>query len=497
MSRTLQEVASKLDNFSDSVVGRDSRVLTNLTHDSRKVNSGSVFVCMKGLHADGHNFAADAVALGAEALIAERELAIGATVPVFIVPDPKAAAEKIAPWFYGDPGQSLRLIGVTGTNGKTTTTHIIREMLIRAEKRAGLLGTIHALVGNEILPMKNTTPDVIELQSLLAHMKTAEMSHVVMEVSSHALEQNRVFGCEFDTAVFSNITQDHLDFHGNFDNYRNAKSILFANLCKDDNHKQGKTAVVNIDDPAGLFMLGQTQAKKITYAVQRPADIRATGVKIAANGASFRMTGMMGDFSVATKLTGFFNVYNLMAAAGAAYAEGVPVDIIREVMETVSRVPGRFERVEINMPYDVIVDYAHTPDGLENVLKTAKEFVKGRLIVVFGCGGDRDRTKRPIMGRIATVYADRIIVTSDNPRSEDPEQIIAEIVAGIVEASDRLDYEAVSDRRAAIKLAMTIADDGDVILIAGKGHENYQILGDRTIHFDDCEVVREVLEEMK
>jgi UDP-N-acetylmuramyl-tripeptide synthetase len=345
--------------------------------------------------------------------------------------------------------------------------------------------------------MKNTTPDVVELQSLLAYMKTAGMTHAVMEVSSHALAQNRVFGCEFDTAVFSNMTQDHLDFHGNLENYQKAKGTLFESLCKEGNLKQGKTAVVNIDDPAGLFMLDRTTANKITYSVQRPADIRATEVKIAANGASFHLTGVMGDFSVSTKLTGFFNVYNLMAAAGAAYAEGVPVDIIREVMGTVSRVPGRFERVEINMPYDVIVDYAHTPDGLENVLKTAKEFVRGRLIVVFGCGGDRDRTKRPIMGRIATVYADRIIVTSDNPRSEDPERIIAEIVAGITEASPRSCYEAVSDRKAAIKLAMSIADAGDVILIAGKGHENYQILGTRTIHFDDCEVVLEVLEEMK
>lgn len=497
MSRTLQEVACKLGATTASAAECGTELLTNMTHDSRKVTPGTLFVCMKGLHADGHTFARDAIARGAVALIAERELEIGATVPVFIMPDPKAAAEKIAPWFFGYPGRSLRLVGVTGTNGKTTTTHILREMLIRSGRPTGLLGTIHALVGSEILPMKNTTPDVVELQGLLAYLKTAGMSHAVMEVSSHALAQNRVFGCEFDTAVFSNMTQDHLDFHGNFDNYRKAKGRLFESLCKSDSYKQGKTAVVNVDDQAGTFMLDQTNAKKISYAVQNPADIRATGVKVAATGTSFNLTGIMGSFSVSTKLTGFFNVYNLMAASGAACAEGVPVEIIREVMETVSRVAGRFERVEINMPYDVIVDYAHTPDGLENVLKTAREFVKGRLIVVFGCGGDRDRTKRPIMGRIATVYADRIIVTSDNPRSEDPEKIIGEIVAGITAGSSSSRCETITDRRSAIKQAMSIAEEGDVILIAGKGHENYQILGDRTIHFDDCEVVRELLEEIK
>ena len=492
MSRTLRELVAKLPEAQWLSRQDKNPDILALAHDSRKVEPGTLFVCMKGATVDGHSFAAAAVAKGAVAVLAEQEVAGVDTVPVIRTPDVRQAVERIAAWFYGDPSTQLRLVGVTGTNGKTTTTHIIRSIFNRAGRPCGVSGTLHTLIGDRVVPVKNTTPDVLDLQSTLRDMVDGGMKAVAMEVSSHALALGRVAGCEYDTAVFTNMTQDHLDFHQTMENYREAKSLLFRQLVADGSQKANKSAIANIDDPAGEYMLAQTKARRIGYGMSEKADLRAVDIDLRPEGASFRVTGRWGEFAVQSRLTGLFNVYNMLAAIGVGCAEGIDIPVIQASLAEFEQVPGRFERVDIGRPFSVIVDYAHTPDGLENVLKTAKQFVRGQLIVVFGCGGDRDRTKRPIMGELATRYADRAIVTSDNPRSEDPAFIIGQIMAGITSPEARRKTTTESDRRTAIRQALALGQPGDVILIAGKGHENYQILADRTIHFDDREVVREL-----
>ena len=492
MSRTLRELVAKLPEAQWLSRQDKNPDILALAHDSRKVEPGTLFVCMKGATVDGHSFAAAAVAKGAVAVLAEQEVAGVDTVPVIRTPDVRQAVERIAACFYGDPSTQLRLVGVTGTNGKTTTTHIIRSIFNRAGRPCGVSGTLHTLIGDRVVPVKNTTPDVLDLQSTLRDMVDGGMKAVAMEVSSHALALGRVAGCEYDTAVFTNMTQDHLDFHQTMENYREAKSLLFRQLAADGSQKANKSAIANIDDPIGEYMLAQTKARRIGYGMSEKADLRAVDIDLRPEGASFRVTGRWGEFAVQSRLTGLFNVYNMLAAIGVGCAEGIDIPVIQASLAEFEQVPGRFERVDIGRPFSVIVDYAHTPDGLENVLKTAKQFVRGQLIVVFGCGGDRDRTKRPIMGELATRYADRAIVTSDNPRSEDPAFIIGQIMAGITSPEARRKTTTESDRRTAIRQALSLGQPGDVILIAGKGHENYQILADRTIHFDDREVVREL-----
>ena len=492
MNRTLREIVEKLPESQWISQPELNPNIMTLAHDSRKVGPGTLFVCMPGATVDGHTFAAEAVKQGAVALLVEHAVEGVDSVPVLLVADVRQAVEKLAPWFYGEPSRDLRMIGVTGTNGKTTTTHIIRAIFNQAGRPCGVSGTLHTLIGERILPVKNTTPDVLDLQAALREMVEGGMHYVAMEVSSHALALGRVAGCEFDSAVFTNMTQDHLDFHQTLDNYRDAKAILFSQLDAPHSQKGNKSAIANVDDPAGAFMLGKSQARCISYGIENAATIRAVNVELRPEGSRFTVTGALGEFEVRSKMTGLFNVYNMLAAISVAFAEGIGPQDIQTALETFERVPGRFERVEIDRPFSVIVDYAHTPDGLENVLRTAKQFVRGRLIVVFGCGGDRDRTKRPIMGELATRYADRVIVTSDNPRSEEPEFIIRQILEGIATAEAQNKTETLTDRRSAIERALSMAAAGDVVLIAGKGHENYQILADKTIHFDDREVVREL-----
>ena len=492
MNTTLNDIAAKLPQVAWQNPQTDNPLILTLVHDSRKVEPGTLFVCIQGSTVDGHGFASEAIRKGAVAVLAERPITDAGSVPVLLAPDVKKALEAISPWFFDEPSRKLRMIGVTGTNGKTTTTHIIRDVFNRAARPCGVIGTLHTLIGDRILPVKNTTPDVLDLQASLAEMVAGGMATVAMEVSSHALALGRVSGCEFDAAVFTNMTQDHLDFHGDLAAYRDAKAKLFRQLDAADAVKIGKTAIVNLDDPVGRFMLEQTKVRAVTYGIEHAAELRAVDVSIRPEGCRFRIVGAMEDLLVQSRLTGLFNVYNLLAAASVAYAEGIGASEIKTALENFSHVPGRFERVEVDKPFSVIVDYAHTPDGLENVLRTAKQFVAGKLIAVFGCGGDRDRTKRPIMGALAAQYADQVIVTSDNPRSEDPEFIIGQIVAGITSSAAQSRTEKITDRRQAIAKALDMAGPGDVILIAGKGHENYQILADRTIHFDDREVVREL-----
>lgn len=502
MAKNLKQLTALLSN--PLIRGRLDHTIKAVAHDSRKVVSGTLFFCLTGAHVDGHDFIAEAVRSGAVAVVVERDVPdlADSDVTIIKVSDTRKAMQTIVPCYFDYPGHALRMIGVTGTNGKTTTTYLIRDILRQAGHKVGLIGTIQTLIDQKALPIKNTTPDVIELQSTLAEMVSSGVEYVVMEVSSHALALNRVAGCEFDVGIFTNMTQDHLDFHQTFENYIDAKAGLFRSLNKSTNTKTGKTAVINLDDRAGAIMAENARCPIISYAVENPdVVLTANNVNVAASGSSFTISGPFGDIAVNLTITGMFNVYNVLAAVGAAIAEKISPAIIKAALEGFTSVPGRFELVQAGQPFTVIVDYAHTPDGLENVLKTAKQFVQGKIIVVFGCGGDRDRTKRPVMGRLAVQYGDIVLATSDNPRSEDPQKILLDIEVGIKEAlqADNLgkNYEVIPDRRQAITRAIKLAGPGDVVLIAGKGHETYQILKEKTIDFDDRQVAREVIKEMK
>lgn len=496
MTKNLRELIALLPGA--EIEGLLDRTITQITYDSRQVGPGSLFIALSGSKVDGHDYVANACRQGAVAVLVEKDVADASDATVIKVADTRAAMQVITPWFFDYPSRKLRMIGITGTNGKTTTTHIVRAILMRAGFKVGLIGTIHSLIGDKVLPVKNTTPDVVDLQALLAEMVKEKVDYVVMEVSSHALALGRVSGTEYDVGVFTNITRDHLDFHLTFDNYIDAKAELFRLVSAPDAAKQGKAAVVNIDDPAGSVMLDNCQCRSITYGVEGTADLTATDINVRSRGAAFVIKGPFGSLPLQLKITGVFNVYNVLAAVGAALAEGIDVNTIRVALEEFQSVPGRFELVDAGQPFTVIVDYAHTPDGLENILKTARQFAQGRIIVIFGCGGDRDRTKRPIMGRLAMEYGDVVIATSDNPRTEDPAFILQEVEVGLKEAGrGEKPYEIIVDRREAIARAIRLAEADDVVVVAGKGHETYQILKDRTIDFDDREVAREIIREMR
>lgn len=483
----LQAGGIKIKNHADVPI-------TSVECDSRKIKKGSLFFCVKGATVDGHTFVPQALAQGAAAIIAERDVAVPPEVPKIIVDDVHKAMEKIVPYFYDYPGKKMRMIGVTGTNGKTTITYILRAVLRRAGYKTGLIGTIKIMIEDEVLPIHNTTPDIVDLQKVLFQMQQAGMDYVVMEVSSHALALNRVAGCEYDTAVFTNLTRDHLDFHKTFENYALAKSKLFTSLTAEGNIKKNKTAVINIDDKASKVMLEHTNCPVISYAVKQSADLRAENVDINAAGASFELDGSLCQMVLNLKITGLFNIYNVLGAVGAALAEKINTAVIKEALEVFHSVPGRFELVRGGQDFSVIVDYAHTPDGLENVLNTARQIAKKRLITVFGCGGDRDRTKRPIMGKIAAEKSDIVIATSDNPRTEDPEFILSEVEQGVLPALHGF-HEKITDRKKAIYRAIELAQKDDIVMIAGKGHEDYQILKTGRIHFDDKEVALAAIKE--
>lgn len=499
MAKNLKQLTALLADY--EVCGQLDQTIAAVAHDSRKVVPGTLFFCLSGAHVDGHNYIAEAVKRGAVAVVVERDVPDSAgSIAIIKVADTRAAMQTMVPCFFEYPGQQLRMLGVTGTNGKTTTTYLLRDILRKAGHKTGLIGTIQTLIEDKAIPIKNTTPDVIELQGMLAEMVESGVEYAIMEVSSHALALNRTAGCEFDVGIFTNITQDHLDFHQTFENYIAAKAELFRSLNNPANTKQGKTAVINLDDHAGKIMLQNTTCPVISYATKNEGVLTAYNVNVKEAGSSFQIKGPFGIMELSLMITGMFNVYNVLAAVGAALAEGIAPAVIKQALESFTSVPGRFELVQAGQPFTVIVDYAHTPDGLENVLKTAKQFAQGKIIVVFGCGGDRDRTKRPIMGKIAVQYGDLVLATSDNPRSEDPQKILADVESGIKEAlrhdNAGKSYEVIADRRQAISRAIRLAKPQDVILIAGKGHETYQILQDRTIDFDDRQVAREVIKEM-
>ena len=485
MNKTLEELALLIPDT--KIVGDKNITLNGIEHDSRKVKPGNLFVCMEGAHVDGHNFINQAVGKGAVAVITARQNFQSDKVPAIIVPDLLKAIAVIVPYFYDYPSKNFRVIGVTGTNGKTTTTYMIRSILMAAGYKVGLIGTIQMMIGDEVFPVKNTTPNVIDLQHTFFEMSERRVDYVVMEVSSHALSENRIAGIEFDAAVFTNLTQDHLDYHKTMENYRDAKAKLFNLISRKMVSKPNKNAVINLDDDAGVFMSEHATCNKITYGIEKDSDLRAVDVDVKASGTTFKVN----DMKLNLHVTGIFNVYNVLAAIGTALAEKIPPEIIKSALENFKSVSGRFEKVFADVPFTIIVDYAHTPDGVKNVLETARQIVENRIITVFGCGGDRDNSKRPIMGRIAAELSDIVIVTSDNPRTEEPASIIEQILVGVKEKIGDKIFESIVDRRSAICKAIEIARAGDIILILGKGHENYQILKDETIHFDDREVALE------
>ena len=464
--------------------------ITGISYNSQTTKKGDIFVCLVGEHTDGHEYAKSALENGAVALLVEKKLDV--KVPQVVVSSTRHKIADIADRFYSSPSEGLNLIGITGTNGKTTVTHLIQKIFEENGQKCALIGTLGYKLssGGEYRDAKHTTPQAPELQATLRMIKDVEkIDNVVMEVSSHALDQNRVGGCRFNGAVLTNLTQDHLDYHITMDNYFEAKALLFKGL------KEGNFAVINADDNYAERFLGVVPegVRKYTYGVKNNADIMAKNIEFSMNGAEFTLCTKDGEFPVNLHMNGMFSVYNVLAAVTTAAALGIDIETSIKALQNVKGVAGRFE-VVVKKPL-VIVDYAHTPDGLENVLNSAREITPkdGRLICLFGCGGDRDATKRPKMGAIAEKIADKIVITSDNPRSEDPQQIITDIIAGLKSvAAEKVTVEP--DRGKAIELLKTIANNNDVVVIAGKGHEDYQILKDRTIHFDDREQARKVFE---
>ncbi|KUK32492.1 MAG: UDP-N-acetylmuramoyl-L-alanyl-D-glutamate--2,6-diaminopimelate ligase [Thermoanaerobacterales bacterium 50_218] len=448
-------------------------------------------MCIKGFRTDGHYYINDALQRGAVGVVVERDVPIPHGIAWARLENTRHALAVLAANFYGHPSRELALFGVTGTNGKTTTTHLIEAVLRAKGQKTGLIGTVWNKIGDEKVAGNRTTPESLDLQCLLRKMVSAGVKSAVMEVSSHGLALHRVALCEFDVAVFTNLTQDHLDFHASFEEYFASKLLLFTGLDQNRTKKRSCYAVVNADDPAGREIIRKVNVPVLTYGLRKGADVVAQDIQMSPTGTTFNL-GFAGEkFPFAIALPGEFNVYNALAAIAVGIQEGLSLPALQKALAQVKRVPGRFEVIDLGQNFTVVVDYAHTPDGLKKVLETARALTKGKLIVVFGCGGDRDQEKRPIMGRIAGSICDFTFITSDNPRTEDPEKILAQIEAGIKGVTSA--YSVVEDRYQAIRSALHCAQKGDFVVIAGKGHENYQILKDRTIPFDDRQVVREVL----
>lgn len=456
--------------------------IRGICYDSRNSKDGSMFVAIKGFKSDGADYIGDAIERGAVAVLVDREISIDKDITLIKVQNTRKSLAKIASNYYGDPSKQLFLIGVTGTNGKTSVTYMIKSILESQNNKVGLIGTIQNMIGDKVYPTERTTPESLDLQRYLRLMVDEGVKYVVMEVSSHSLALNRVDECDFDIAVFTNLTQDHLDFHKTMDDYANAKAKLF---------RMAKTAcVINIDDDYSSFIIENSNAKVVTYGIKDYAYIMAKDIKNDIKGAKYTVQIEDIKSDIALKIPGLFSVYNSLAAISVAFILGIPLQSVKMALKDV-KIKGRFEVLDIDAPYNVVIDYAHTPDGLENLMKAFGEYDTGRKILLFGCGGDRDKGKRPKMGEVAGKYADFVIITSDNPRSEDPMQIISEIEMGI--KNTNCPYKIIENRKEAIKYALSIAKDNDIVILAGKGHETYQVLKDRVIDFDEREIVKEIL----
>ncbi len=458
----------------------ENKEITYITDNSAKVCDGCIFICIEGKRFDGHTKAAEALGNGAAAVVVQKDLGLKNQI---LVENTRSAYAHICAAFFGHPERKLKIIGVTGTNGKTTSCFILKSVLDKLGYKTGLLGTVKNIVGDKEYPAALTTPDCYELFSLYAEMVKYGCEYCVMEVSSQALHQRRVDGVHFDAAIFTNLTGDHLDYHGTFENYKAAKHMLFEN---------SDLAIINIDDESAWEMVEGTNCRCVTCSIRNNnCDYSAKNIRISASGVKYELVSNGNIGRVKFGVPGNFSVYNSMGAAVCLIELGMDFKAVLDALGECAGVPGRMEIVPTDTPYTVIIDYAHTPDGLENVLNCVREITEGRVITVFGCGGDRDKTKRPVMGEIAARLSDVAVITSDNPRSEDPESIIEDITAGIGKHSSKIIVD--SDRTGAITKALECAKEGDVVLLAGKGQETYQILASGKIHYDEREVVAEIL----
>ena len=474
-----------------SIIGSDELQVSGISYDSRKVQPGHLFVALQGEKADGHSFIESAVKKGAIAVIHDRELWESGRFSPFAslirVRDSRKALAFAASAYYRMPSHSMTVIGITGTNGKTTTTYILKSILEAWGKKVGLIGTIQYIIGDLLCPATHTTPESLEFQALLHDMLAAGCSHVVAEVSSHALSQKRIDNTLFRSGVFTNLTRDHLDFHGTMDDYFLAKKRFFTDLLD----KNGMS-VINHDDPWGRRLAESILTDQYTYGLEAGADLMASEMNNSFDGLRFILTFRGRAYETVSPLVGLPNVYNILSAAGAAASVGVPWEVILEGIRKSPLVRGRFEKVDVGQKFLAIVDYAHTEDALERLIYTARSLTRGNIITVFGCGGDRDRGKRPRMGAIATRLSDFVIITSDNPRSEKPEDIIKDIEAGAA----RKNYLIEADRKEAIKRAVLMAEENDVVLIAGKGHETWQEVGEERFLFSDREVIEKSIRHL-
>ncbi len=473
----VSEIAKELNA---AYIGGDAEI-TSVTYDSRRVTEGCLFCCLVGLVSDGHTFAAQAADKGAAALLVQRRLPI--ELPQIIVPDGRKAMALAAACIYGHPEREMMMLGVTGTNGKTSTTYMVKAIAEHAGLKVGLIGTIQNMIGNEVIETGRTTPESADLFALLRRMADEGTDLCVMEVSSHALVQDRVYGIPYRVAMFTNLTQDHLDYHKTFDNYLNAKKLLFS---------QCEIAVINHDDPHAERIMEGLECPIYTIGIHTPASFNASNIDIKTSGVRFLLRTPKGESMVNLKISGLFSIYNAMGAAAMMQLCGFSMKDIVGGLEQLDGVAGRLQAVDTgDKPYTVYVDYAHTPDALENVLSTVRGFAKARVVALFGCGGDRDRAKRPLMGEIAGRHADYVIVTSDNPRSESPESIVKTIEDGVKKTG--VPYTVIVNRKEAIAYALDNLQPDDILVIAGKGHENYQEIKGVKYHFDDKEVVEELL----
>lgn len=455
------------------------REISFITDNSENVTSSSLFVCIKGARGDGHRYGRDAARKGA-VIVCEHSIGVSDEI---IVKDTRRAYADFCGAFFSNPAKKMKLIGITGTNGKTTTAFLLKDIFEKNGYKCGLVGTVQDMAGDTVFYSERTTPDSFELNCLFSKMVKRGCEYCIMEVSSQALSQGRVDGLSFDCAVFTNLTQDHLDYHGTFENYAKAKKKLFS-MCR--------KGIINIDDEKGLYMTHGEKCKTVTYSLlEDSADYTAKNIVQKSNGTEYEIIHKNKSIKVKVGIPGLFSVYNSLAAIVCASQEGIPLEKAVQVLKDSKGVKGRAEVVPTNRDFTVIIDYAHTPDSLENILKTIKGFAQGRIITVFGCGGDRDKAKRPVMGEIAVKFSDYLIVTSDNPRSENPQEIIKDILKGCKNAE--ITVETIENRRKAIERALAIGEKDDIILLAGKGHETYQILGDKKIHFDEREIVSEYL----
>lgn len=485
---TLQNLIKNLKYI--KLIGNENILVQNLTIDSKKVTKNSMYCAIKGFTVDGHNFINQSIKNGASLIVCENIDNIKPTenTAILQVENSRKALATIAKNFYNDPTKNISLIGVTGTNGKTSSTYFLEQILRTYNKTVGVIGTIEIRKNGQKLDFDfatSTTPDTIELNTLFDIMAKDNIENIVMEVSSHALELNKVDECFFDVAIFTNLTQDHLDMHKNMENYCNAKAKLFK-MCK--------TGVINVDDKYANQIIQNSSCDIITYSIEKPSDLQATNIQYFMDKVTFDIKINDKIESFLLNIPGRFSVYNALGVIGACIAKNIPIDVIKEGIKSIKGVAGRIQTIPNDKGFNVIVDYAHTPDGLENIIKAVREFTKGNIITIFGCGGDRDNKKRPIMGEISARLSDYTIITSDNPRSEIPEAIINQIEQGVKQITNK--YEKITSRKEAICKGIKMAKPNDTVIIAGKGHENYEIFAHKTIHFDDTEEAKKALEDL-